>query len=271
MTGYQNKFQWLVDYVMRLSEKSMQRSDECYTTNIMRRTDTKNYPYAKWLHSVHDPFDLSPYPNSYLDYGHDIEMYVLRHRQCNSSTQDEVDTEVGDIERKFEEEARAWVRQEALRRRKEYGTEGIDRWHPEYVDMLNATNGISLFAATISICGIKRPHPNDVIRLGEKTRKLHPCIAVGLACRIGEFNWSKFYPGREASEMVIGFYGLDASLIFQCVRSGEIIRRLRDKPEIVNRWPSLEYFLRSEVKRLECLFDGNGNFLANDETRLLSV
>lgn len=274
MTIDKNKFQWLIDYVMHLAEKSAQRSDECHTTAILRQRDTEDYPYAKWLHILHDPFDLSVYPDSYLDYGLDVMSYVLRdsmgYPRWLERPRKRADPELEAYERQLENEARAELRREAIRRRSKFGTEGINRWHPDYVELMNASNGLTLFAATIEICGFRLPHPDDVILPGQKTRKLHhPCMMAGEACRISDLNWSLFYPGRSSSEMAIGYYGLDGSIIFQDVQTGEIARRLRDRPEIVNSWEGLDEFLKFEIQRLDCLFDEAGKFLATEETCLL--
>lgn len=252
----------------------MNRSDECHTTSIVHRTDTKNYPYAHWLHTLHDPFDLGDYPDSYLDYGLDLSNYELRDsmgyprgwREPNSSA----DAGNEALESQLLNQARAELRCEAIRRRSKFGKEEIDRWHPDYVELLNASNGLNLFAGTIEICGFRLPHPDDVIRPGQKTRRLHhPCMMAGYACQITDLNWDKAYPGSSPTEMAIGYYGLDGSILFQNVKTGEIVRRMRDQPDVVNRWRNLAEFLRFEIQRLDLLFDGDGKFLAADPSSLL--
>lgn len=117
-----------------------------------------------------------------------------------------------------------------------------------YRDLLRRTNGLDLFSGALSLDGLRKDY----------SRK----VSVVEPYDLEDPNLYERPRAADPSWFIFAFYKADASTVYMDPVDGRIYRANRDMTQPrLNDWPSLDAFLRDEVRRVERHFDDRGRRL----------
>ena len=127
--------------------------------------------------------------------------------------------------------------------------------------LYSSCNGLSLFAGSLSIWGLRAHYQRDA------SAQFQPFdLASQHDGFIGALHPSTVSVLDDA--IFFGGYSEDGSAIMARTSSPEICRLERGSHRVANRWPDLRTFLRSEYDRLDILFTREG-YLADEDVSTL--
>jgi hypothetical protein len=117
-----------------------------------------------------------------------------------------------------------------------------------YRDLLMKTNGLHLFSGALSLYGLRRDY----------SRRL----SIVEPFDLGDPNVLERPRAADPSWFIFAFYKADGSAGYIDPSDGRICRTNRNMTQPrLNQWPSLDAFLRDEVRRLTGHFDDRGRRL----------
>jgi hypothetical protein len=126
----------------------------------------------------------------------------------------------------------------------------------EYKQFLQLSNGLNVFNTTLSLFGLRRNYIRDVENVWQPFDIITPNTIEK--------------PGNASNNVFIfGTYDWDGSYLYiDCEKGNTVHLCTNDDITSLYKWPNLEAVLKSEIKRLLTMFDGQGKELDPDESTL---
>jgi hypothetical protein len=119
-------------------------------------------------------------------------------------------------------------------------------------ELYRECNGISLFADSLSIYGIRDNYDRRLHIAQFQPYDLKDHDSEHRTC------WHKLPNSIDDDRVFFGSYNWDGSGVYVTSSADTVYRCLRNEYKPVNEWSNIEMFLNEEYGRLEKLFDENG-------------
>jgi hypothetical protein len=116
---------------------------------------------------------------------------------------------------------------------------------PSLLELYSSCNGMTLFSGSLALYGLRTSYA----RTGD---------AVWQPFSIAIPNVDERLDGADQDAVFFGTYDWDGSLLYTSPKSPVVYRCTRDSTRPLNKWPSVQNMLLSEVRRIDKLFDANG-------------
>lgn len=115
----------------------------------------------------------------------------------------------------------------------------------DFKKLLSLTNGLHLFNTSLAINGLRISN----VRKGDEAIQPISIVTKNVMERPKD---------AKPNYLFIGYYDFDASSIFIDIETEKVHHGERYSAKIHHTWENLDVFFKSEMKRLEKLFDENG-------------